>query len=734
MIRSKSPLAGTLLALVALLAAPALAGAFEPDRPAGPPSRAAVPATDRVIVQWAPGADRGDRVGARGDADVALARTLGDRDFQLLEPRPGQSTAAAIAELRSDPAVVLATRDGYDALHAVPNDPLFGELWGLRNLGLGVGGAPGAVAGADIDAVSAWDHTRGTPSTVVAVIDSGLRLAHPDLAPVLWTNPGETANGLDDDGNGLIDDIHGADFVGDAADSPTTDGDPDDDNILSGGHGSHVAGTVGAAGGNAIGITGVAQDARLMALRVCAHVDSLNDARCPFSSQIAAINYAGAKGARVANMSLGGTTFRQDVVNALAANPDVLFVISAGNDAENNDIEAHYPCNYRPQVHSSPTPPDAIDNVVCVAATDQADELAGFSDWGVSNVDLAAPGTETLSAYPVSLRFEEDFEVDDFASAWTATGAQGGFGRTNEGPQTSFGISDSPGIEPVANSVRESTLTAAMDVPAGYGSCRLHGRRYIKAAGGDFTYTVFNGSETIDFSPADTSGSEMVPFFTAPIADLAGTDVRVRFTFEASASPDPDDGAWIDDLSLECYQPVGSTANSYGFSQGTSMAAPHVAGAAALAFSVAPALTVTEMRTLLLDTADPVEGLDGLVATGGRLDAGRAVAAVAPAPPPPPPPSPGPAAGPPPPPPPPPPPARKVICKVPNLAGKPLRKAKRLLKRADCRVGKVVKQPRRAKGRLVVKATRPKAGARRREGARVRIVLTTAKRYRAAKR
>jgi subtilisin family serine protease len=607
----------------------ALAGGEQPAEGA-PRTPAAELSDDRLIVQWAARADSGDRLAAREDADVSFERTLGDRDFHLVEVDPGQSASAAIAELKRDSAVLVAERDGWSTPHGVPNDPLFGDLWGLRNLGgtLGVGGFAGPLAGADIDALGAWVRTTGTPSTVVAVLDTGYRFSHPDLASVAWTNSDETdGDGDDDDGNGFVDDRRGYDFVGASSDAPTSDKDPNDDNLLSGGHGVHVSGTIGAAGGNGVGITGVAQNVRLMPLRVCAHSATAGGARCPFSSQIAAINYAGANGARVANMSLGGTTFTQTIVNAIAANPQTLFVISAGNDGQNNEVTHHYPCDYRPTVDASPPVAGAIDNIVCVAATNQADGLAGFSDYGATSVDLGAPGTEVLSAYPTSPRYQESFGADDFAGKWSATGLNGGFGRTNESPQTSFGISDSPGAAPTASSVRESTSITGVAIPAGTGSCVFSGRRYLSRGGGTFTYSVLSNDVPVFTStPAsDTGGSAMVSFFTVPISGLGGTAVKLRFRYTAGISPMVGNGIWLDDLKIACYDSATSTAATFGYLEGTSMAAPHVAGAAGLLFSYKPSGTVTEIRNALLAAVDPVPALAGKVVTGGRLNVSRAV-------------------------------------------------------------------------------------------------------------
>lgn len=124
-------------------------------------------------MQWVPSADHGDKVSARSDADVNFRSDLGNRDFQLVQVESGQTPAEAVRELEADPAVAVAERDGYRTLDAIPNDPLFGQLWGLRNTGIGIHGFSGAITGDDINATAAWDRTVGTPSTVIADIDSG---------------------------------------------------------------------------------------------------------------------------------------------------------------------------------------------------------------------------------------------------------------------------------------------------------------------------------------------------------------------------------------------------------------------------------------------------------------------------------------------------------------------------------------------------------------------------------
>jgi len=612
--------AACLTAVATLPAAPAALGAEVRVAPASTPAPAFAPG--RVIVVWEEGVSRAERTDAREESDTELVRSLGAPDFQLLELDPGQTLRGAIGTLGDDPSVAVAARDDYAYPEALPDDPLFPELWGLRNLGIapGVQGFPNPLAGADVGVVDAWDRTVGTPTTVIADIDSGYRFDHPDLAPVAWTNPGETTNGVDDDGNGLVDDVRGWDFVGSEAGAPAPDNDPTDDDTITGGHGAHTAGTIGASGNDGVGITGVAQNVRIMALRGCARLTSASRASCPTSSWVAAVNYAADNGARVANLSLGGTVFNAAALEAFSQNPQTLFVISAGNDAQDKDQVPHYPCNYDPPAQP-PAVPGEIDNIICVAATNQADALASFSDWGAQSVDVGAPGTEVLSTHQFRVFVRDAFRVDDFASKWSATGAQGGFARSAEAPLTSFGMTDSPGGAPAANSVREAT-SATVPIPPGFNSCRLTQRRTVSlGATGQYRYSVLlDGSEKDSRSP--TSGSGL---FSLTVTNLgAGGNLQLRFRYAAGSAPTATDGVWLDDIAMRCYEPVGQAA-SYDYLQGTSTAAPHVTGAAGLLFSLKPSAGVTEVKQALLTTVDPVPALAGKTTTGGRIDISRAL-------------------------------------------------------------------------------------------------------------
>ncbi|MBD2390920.1 S8 family serine peptidase [Aphanizomenon flos-aquae FACHB-1171] len=251
-----------------------------------------------------------------------------------------------------------------------PNDPGFPQLWGLHNTGQG-GGTPDA----DIDAPEAWDIQTGNPNLVIGVIDTGVDYNHPDLVGNIWTNSGEIANdGIDNDNNGYIDDIRGWDFA-------YNDNNPMDVD----GHGTHVSGTIAGKGNNGVGVTGVAWNAKIMPLKFLDDTGSGST-----SGAISAINYATAKGVKLTNNSWGGGGYSQalyDAINA-AGQQGALFIAAAGNDSINTDTLPHYPSSYN------------LDNIISVASTTNTDGLSSFSNYGLTSVDLGAPGSGIYSTIP----------------------------------------------------------------------------------------------------------------------------------------------------------------------------------------------------------------------------------------------------------------------------------------------------------------------------------------------
>ncbi len=285
---------------------------------------------------------------------------------------PGVSVQDALSAYRVDARVLYAEPNYRVQLQGAvsTNDARFGSMWNLNNVGQ-TGGRPDA----DIDAPEAWGITTGSGRVIVAVIDTGVDFRHPDLAPNMWVNPREIpGNGRDDDGNGYVDDIYGWDFA-------NNDNNPWDDN----GHGTHVAGTIGAVGNNGIGVVGVIWNVRIMALKF---LDANGNGYT--SDAIRALNYAVANGATISNNSWGGGGHDQALANAIAnaRNAGHIFVAAAGNNGANNDSVPYYPANY------------ALDNVVAVAASDMHDNLASFSNYGRTTVDLAAPGVSIWSTTP----------------------------------------------------------------------------------------------------------------------------------------------------------------------------------------------------------------------------------------------------------------------------------------------------------------------------------------------
>ncbi|MBY0588976.1 S8 family serine peptidase [bacterium] len=259
------------------------------------------------------------------------------------------------------------------APHAVPNDPSFPSQWALNNTG-----ASGGVADADIDAPEAWDLATGSSGVVVGVIDSGVMYTHPDLVNNMWVNPGEVAgDGLDNDGNGYVDDIYGYDFA-------NNDSDPMDDD----GHGTAVSGIIAGSTNNNVGVAGINWGGKIMALKY---------ARAGFVASTAdvieAVNYTTMMrrdygvNIRATNNSYGIFGYSQALADAIQANGDegILFVSSAGNSNTNNDFGPQYPANY------------PISSVLSVAATTRQDLKASFSSFGASTVQLGAPGLDVLT-------------------------------------------------------------------------------------------------------------------------------------------------------------------------------------------------------------------------------------------------------------------------------------------------------------------------------------------------
>ena len=333
----------------------------------------AQPKTERIIVQPRQDIDPAEFEKWSQSQPMDTLRVHAQLDnLHVMLPRSGMGQAEMIERLQASGLIEFAEPDYVLSASIAPNDPdyLNGAAWGLNTTTTGS-------IDADINAPEAWDMVRYASNVVVAVIDSGIRATHEDLRDNLWTNPSEIAgNGLDDDRDGIVDDVHGYNAINNTGDVT--------DNV---GHGTHVAGIIGASGNNGKGSTGVAWTVRLMSLKF---LDA--DGEGATSDAIACIDYARAHGAQIINASWGGAGQSQSLRRAIdrARASGIIFVTAAGNETTDDDRTPTYPASY------------TGDNIVSVAASDSLGALASFSNYGATSVDLMAPGMNILSTWYTS--------------------------------------------------------------------------------------------------------------------------------------------------------------------------------------------------------------------------------------------------------------------------------------------------------------------------------------------
>jgi subtilisin family serine protease len=292
---------------------------------------------------------------------VETVQTLGLISAKVIRLDPQAEISALNQAIAGLPNVEYVEPNYLYYATETPNDSRYSDQW----------------AWPKIDAPKAWDVLTDSPNVVVAVIDTGVDYKHPELKANMWKNPGEIpANNKDDDNNGIVDDVHGANFV------PTTpSGDPMDDNR----HGTHVAGTIGAVTNNSLGVAGTTWRTQIMAMKFLSASGSGSTANA-----VRAIEYAIAKGAHIMNNSWGGGGFSRALEDAIKAADakGILFAAAAGNSGTDNDQRPHYPSNYD------------VPNVIAVMATDRNDQMPSFTCFGQKTVDLAAPGADILSTVP----------------------------------------------------------------------------------------------------------------------------------------------------------------------------------------------------------------------------------------------------------------------------------------------------------------------------------------------
>lgn len=324
------------------------------------------------------------QLSVQSDSKQTLSRTLQafiktsipELNLVVIKRPVFETKSLVLQQLSQNPNVEYVEPNFIYRINRTPNDPLLSRLWGLNNTGAVDSSGQAGTPGIDVSAPQAWDIQTGSENVLVAVIDTGVNYNSSDLAGNLWVNEAEKngKQGIDDDNNGVVDDIHGANFVD--ANRPT--GNPLDDH----GHGSHCSGTIAARGDDGAGLVGVAWRAKIMGVKFLSAAGGGT-----LEGAVQAILYANKMGAKILSNSWGGGGFSQALLEAIQKTNESgsLFVAAAGNESNNND--------------SSPTYPAAYDvaNILAVAAIDNKGQLASFSNYGRNKVHVGAPGVNVLS-------------------------------------------------------------------------------------------------------------------------------------------------------------------------------------------------------------------------------------------------------------------------------------------------------------------------------------------------
>jgi len=366
-------------------------------------------ADGELLVQYDPSASSAIRDGlrslVRGRAaeliETVAMRAVGDPAIERLKLDAGVSVEAAVAALRNRPGVISASPNWKVTRAAVSNDPYYttsSRLWGMYGDDQPTASGPsGTTSQFGSQAEKAWAAGfTGSTSVVVGIVDEGVDISHPDLAANIWVNPYEiSGDGVDNDGNGYVDDINGWDFY--YNDNTVYDAGEDD-------HGTHVAGTIGGVGGNGVGVAGVNWNVTMISTKFLGPgggytsdavraLDYLTDLKTRHGINIVA-----------SNNSWGGGGYSQPLHDAInrAAKADILFVAAAGNSAANNDVTANYPSNYSTLASTSTESAASYEGVIAVAALTSTGGLASYSSYGATTVDIAAPGSGINSTVPNS--------------------------------------------------------------------------------------------------------------------------------------------------------------------------------------------------------------------------------------------------------------------------------------------------------------------------------------------
>jgi subtilisin family serine protease len=604
-----------LAVLLTLSAGPAAAALSVPRLPG-----AAETVPGELIVKFKPGTGsqgRAAALAATGHSTISTLGGLGAEGWVHVRVAPGQTDAQALAAYAGNPNVEFAQPNYIYRASAVPNDPGYPLQWGWKNNGFALTSVPtqpsgGAVpwttnnpgtAGSDMNLEKAWDKITDCSSVLVAVLDTGINYTHTELASNMWTGGGAYP------GKNFADDVL-----------------PSTDPIDLAGHGTHVAGTIGAVGNNGAGVTGVCWKAKIMAVRVLGADGSGSSAGI-----IQGIDFAVTNGAKVLNMSLGGNLPLGTAPDALyaaaiarAEAADVVVVVAAGNDGHDNEAKPGFPCNFTNK------------NVLCVAALDQAFGLASFSNWGATSVDVGAPGTNIVSTWngPV-------VNVP-ITTGWTftTTTTGGGWGYhvfTGNGGSTINGLTGPSGFGSVT--YKNSTNDKAYinyDMSSVSRAVLKFSAAWDLGVGDSFNIAAHTGGgEPFTLGTvAGTTGGQNTNWNEPSLFDSLALDITpcvsasCTFGFQLVTDNVTDNplryGVAIVDVSLATVRSPGA---DYHTENGTSMATPAVAGLATMLRAWhGPSFTATDVIGAIKGGGRATASLAGKTTSGRAADAMGALA------------------------------------------------------------------------------------------------------------
>lgn len=566
---------------------------------------------DEILIRFRDSTPTQEITAFEKNESLTFLNEISTIKVRLYRLSQGADVTTAVRRFTQNPIVEFA-EPNYARKASSVNDPYYSSQWSLHNTGQRVNGVSGQ-AGVDIRWPEAMALFTGNTPVTVAVIDSGVALDHPDILPHAFVNSAELngIGGVDDDHNGYVDDFSGYDFY--AQNNVALD---------ENGHGTLVASIIAGASNNGIGGAGICPNARIMSLRVLNQFGRGGLPKFARVSDVAlALDYALRNGAKIVNLSLGGSSFSATELLILRSldSGGVLVVAAAGNGGDdgigdNNDVIPFYPASY------------AVNNIIAVAAQDRSGGLALFSNYGVRSVQIAAPGTQIFGAN-ITRRtvFSENFQ--GAAPGWTVGSANG-----NLSPYTwSIGTSGSQRV--LTDRLTGATYAPLTNTFARSPFISLNGTLGARLTfdvdfdlADDFLYIDVSADGTNWITYDYTSGSSELNWSThsVDISDFDGGAGYFRFRL-ASNSSNQGLGVAIDNVSITSVTVLDSGTPQFQYEDGTSFSAPMVAGVAALVMSQRPDLSTSLVRSIILSSARPVTALSGKVATGGMLDAEHAL-------------------------------------------------------------------------------------------------------------